>query len=196
MTINERILVLIGGAAISGAAYLYKRVKRAEEKTDKAVAEMKAVGDKLGLTVDELAKKTPVDVETALIDKAVQQAVEREVGRHITIAADTAIRDVSQDMKAQVRTKVTGVYDDLTTKVTDEVSRQVAELDITKLQANVEAKAEAAVVKKFDGQLDKILEGFNRDLEKTSKIYGHIAGSLLKRSDPTSGISVKFPPWA
>lgn len=191
MTINERILTLIGGAAVAGSVYLYTRLKKAEDKVTKAVEEMKSVSDKVGLSVDELSKKTTVDIETALVDKAVQQAVDREVGRHITAASDIAVRDISQDMKVQIRTKVTGVYDNLETKVSDELARQVSELDTKQLEADVIAKAEAAVVKKFDGQLDKVLSGFRHDLDNTSKIYGHIASSLIKdRSIP--GFSIKL----
>lgn len=191
MIINERVLVLVGGTVAAGVAYLYARLKRAEDKVAKSVEEMKAVGDKVGMSVEELAKKTTVDIETAIVDRAVQQAVEREVGRHITVAADTAVRDVSQDMKAQIRTKVTSVYDNLETQVSDELARQISELDTKKLEADVIAKAEASVAKKFDGQLDKVLDGFKHDLNNTSKIYGHIASSLIKdRTIP--GFSIKL----
>ena len=171
MTINEKFLVLAGGAIVSGAVagsvYMYSK--------------MSGLARKLDMTVSDIAGKTPVNISEAIVDKAVQQAVDREVGLTVSRAASMAVREISDEMRSQVRKSVSNSYNNVEEKVSTEISRQVSNLDYDHLRRDVTEKAKAQILSKFDDNLDGLLGEFKRNLENTTKIYGHIASSLIKQ---------------
>ena len=150
-----------------GLGYLYNKLQRIAHKVD--------------MSVDTLAEKTPVDISTVLIDKAVQRAVDREVGAAVSAASNTAVRRISDDMDTQIRRSVAASYSNIEDSVSTEVARQVSNLDINRLKQDVTAKAKQAVVEKFDGHLDDIIDDFKKNLENVSKIYGSIANTMIKK---------------
>ena len=51
------------------------------------------------------------------------------------------------------------------------------------LKRDVISEAKKAVIAKFDGKLDDLLNDFNANLQNISKIYSSIAGSISKTNE-------------
>ena len=90
---------------------------------------------------------------------------------------------VRNDIHKEVKTSVDAAYSHVRSSVTDEVARQVANMDMNKLREEVKNRAKELVVEKFDANLNGLLEEFNGSLSNVSKIYSSIADSMTKKKD-------------
>lgn len=165
----EIIGLVIGGASIAYNIYLHGKINVA--------------GKNLDASIENLADRTPVDISDQIIEQAVRRAVDREVSIAIRNASDATIAGIRKDIEREVRVAVTDSYTDIRKSVGDEISKQVANLNIDKLKNEVKDKAKDLVIEKFEGNLDTMLEDFNKNLENVSKIYGSIAESMTKKQE-------------
>lgn len=164
-----KVGVVVGGLSLAGSAFLYFQARKIAKKVD--------------LSVEELANKTSVDIEQAMIDKAVQQAVERETKESVSRATYSAIREVTNDLRSQVRTAVVNAAGPVEQAVSTEIARQVSAFDISNVRAEVIRQAKVTMTEKLGQSLDGVLEEYNRNLDNVSKIYGSIAKSMTKQND-------------
>ena len=160
----EKMGCLFGIGGIVCSIYLYIKLRKIAAKVD--------------MSLDELSSKTHVDVEKSMINQAIQMTIEREVSKLTPYASRDAVLKISQDMSFRVREVVEASYSDLRSSVSYELSRQVANIDKEALRKDVTAKAKEAILEKFDGNLDHILNEYKRNLENVSSIYESIAGSM------------------
>ena len=64
--------------------------------------------------------------------------------------------------------------------VADQIAKNVAGIDESKLKKEVVQKAKEQIAEKFDDKLDDLLEEFNGNLQNVGKIYKSIARSFSK----------------
>lgn len=167
MTKTNIIGVIIG---VAGVAYAYY-----------SDVKMRALAEKLDLTLDDLSKKTDVEIDEAMLKTAAEQAVNREVGTLARRAAVSACVNVEQDMKKQVEDIVSKEYDDISTKVLSEVTERVSNIDESDLKRRVTKSAEAKLLSKFEGSLDSLLSKHNDNLDTITKVYNSIYGTIKDR---------------
>ena len=140
---------------------------------------MKSVCDKLDITIDRLANDTDIDIPDKIIDQAVQRAVERESYNAVKRATD----EVTCDIKREIESRVVAVkqqYDIISDGVTDQIAKNVAKIDESRLKKEVVQKAKEQIAEKFDDKLDGLLEEFNGNLQNVGRIYKSIAKSFSK----------------
>ncbi len=149
---------------------------------------------KLDMTIEDLAKKTPVDIQQSVVDRATERAIEREVRIAVNETAKAVRSDAQDEIKREVGKAVEAVYEDLSKDVVDRISDQVANIDEYALKEKVTKEAEKKILKKFDGALDGVLGDFNRQLGNVNKIYENIADTLKgrKSDDSDNGYSFKL----
>ena len=133
---------------------------------------MKAVCDKLGTSIERLANDTEVDIPAKVIDRESYSAVKR--------ATDEVVDDVKREIESRVGAAVKEQYDAISDGVTDQIARNVARIDESKLKKEVVQKAKEQIAEKFDGKLDDLLEEFNGNLQNVGRIYRSIAKSFSK----------------
>ena len=167
--IGLAIGLAVGAAGAAMSVYMARRTSLLAAKID--------------MTVEELAVKTPVSIKEAMIEKAVRNAVDREVGSTIAIASNQAVAAVTGDMKEQVRRAVAAQYSAVEPAVAKEIAAQVERLDIETLKRDVSERAKTAILKKFDGNLDDVLREFKRNLDSVPKVYGAVLGSMAQKQD-------------
>lgn len=166
----KRVVFLTGAAAlVVGGVAMYMKLD--------------GIARKLDTSIVELSRKSKLDVDASIVEKAVQLSVDREVGYMVTSAANAIVRDTSADMRVKVDRAVNSVYKDVTDAVSKEVAKRVANLDMGALTAEVRTEAKEAILEKFDGNLDTILQDFNSNLTNVSKIYESIAGTVAKKPE-------------
>lgn len=158
MGINwKHVIIGIGALGIAYGAY--------------SSAKMDDVATKLGVTLNDLQKKSPIDIS----DSAVRDAVEKAAKKAADDAVNRSYRDVTdrvtRDMSNEVQKAVYSARNDISEKVAEEITRQVENLDIESLKKQVREKATAKALEKFDGTLDDIADSFKDRIETINSIY-------------------------
>lgn len=161
----ERILrYVFAGVSVVAAAYCCKKLKDVSGVVNSAVT--------------DIANTTFIDVQQAVVDKAVERAAQN--------AANRAVKATEDMMKVGVERAVsTAVYNSKTAlkdAVTDKIAREVAEIDKTELIADVTDKAKRLILEKFDGKLDGIAAEFSHNLESIGKVYQGIAEKMQSKA--------------
>lgn len=139
---------------------------------------MNKICKKIDSSLDEMTETMDIDIPTAMIDQAVNMAIDREATKVVSLAADRAVREIKMDIHGQIKTEVNVAYSDIRKQVSDRVACEVAHIDTAKLRKDVITKAEEKIIEKFDGNLDDITEKYNRELQSISSIYSSIANSM------------------
>lgn len=148
--------------------------------TISTLEKMNKIYDVVEKATDDLSKSVDVDISNEIIERAVNKAVENEVGRAVRKAADRAVVEIRNDIASQVRMTVNAAYADVKDSVDKELSRQVGNIDISKVKEEVIERAKEAAAEKLNENLDDILEKFNDELCNVGKIYNSIAKSFSK----------------
>lgn len=154
------VLTVIGGICYVG--YLHSKISKLLSMIDVAV--------------DDLSSKTQVNISDAVLDLAVQKAVDREVG----YISNRITRDLNLEIRTQVKHTVNASSSDIKNSVSAEIANQVKNIDISDMEREVVNKAKDAVAEKFDRKLDSLLDDFNDNLNNVRKIYSSIEKSIAK----------------
>jgi len=144
---------------------------------------MAKISDMLDRSIDDLARSTTVDIPEEMVKRGVERAVKTAAEQAVTKATDDVVREVKIDIRKQVSTAVEQEYDKIKDAVLKELTDAASKIDVARVRADVERKAERMALEKFDSELDGVLAKFNDNLENTSKIYKSIASSIAKSND-------------
>lgn len=155
---------LFGVGSAIYAAYQTKKLNDATEK--------------IGMTMDEVSKKAPVDIQQSVIDRAIDLAVNREVKRAVEEAVKAVRGDLDVDISKQVRKEVESNLKEIKDRVSDSISDQVANIDEYALKETVVKQAEQKILRKFDGALDGILGDYKRQLQNVTKVWDSVSDAL------------------
>ena len=155
-------------------------------------SKMSKISEKLDISIEDLANKTPVDIPDSMIERATEKAVALEVKSAVSKATDVVLKEVKRDIHKQVSDAVESEYSDIKDSVLEEVASEVAKIDVKRVRADVEKAAKEAVLEKLDDNMDDILENFNDQLKNTSRIYNSIADSMTKYKTNEGGTVLRI----
>lgn len=134
------------------------------------------IGEKLDKSVDELASDVPIEVDDAVVNRAIEKAVAREVNH-----------GVHKTMEAEVHKQVVGFvnseYSTIKDTVLSEVTEAASKIDVNRVRADVEKAAKEHALKKFDTNLDDIVNNYKSNLENVTKIYRTFADATSPTRD-------------
>lgn len=154
---------VLAGASVVAAVYCGKKLKDVMGVVNSAVTDVSSL--------------TYVDVQQAVVDKAVEKAAQN--------AACKAVKATEGLMTTMVERAVTSAVvnakEPLKQAVTEKLAREVAMIDKSELVETVEEQAKAMILEKFEGRLDGIANDFSRNLENVGKIYQNIAETMQKK---------------
>ena len=169
---NDMINILFGVVGLVGVGYAIGTHTK-----------MAKVSGKLDKSIDELANGMEIDIPEEIVNKAVDKAINSEAKRAVEQATKETIINFKNDIHAQVHSAVDAEYDRIKDSVLSEISAEAAKIDISRVRRDVERMAKEAALKKFDDNLDDILEKFNNNLDNTSRIYSSIREAITKTPD-------------
>lgn len=155
-------------------------------------SKMAKISDKLDMSINDLANNTPVDIPEHMIERATEKAVALEVKNAVGKATDVVLKEVKRDIHKQVSDAIESEYSDIKESVLDEVTNEVAKIDVKRVRADVEKAAKEAVLEKLDDNMDDILENFNDQLKNTSRIYNSIADTMGKYKSNEGGTVLRI----
>lgn len=155
-------------------------------------SKMAKVSEKLDMSIEDLASKTPVDIPDSIVEHATEKAVAYEVKQAVSKVTDVVLKDVKRDIHKQVSDAVESEYSDIKDIVLAEVTNEAAKIDVKRVRADVERAAKEAVLEKLDDNMDDILESFNDQLKNTSRIYNSIADTMGKYKSSEGGTVLRI----
>lgn len=175
---SNAILAIAGALGIGSVGMSLYSLKRVNDSCNK-----------LDLCMKDLKEKTVVDVEKAVVNKVIEKKVDEKVGD----ACKEAIEEVTDDIRKQVRREVDKTHDNVEAEVTEMVTKELANINMSDLEKNIERRANKYVEKnldrimddakntarrEFEGKLASVCSDYNRNLSNISTIYSSIADSL------------------
>ena len=152
--------VVLAIGSVAAAIYCGKKLKDVMGVVNSAVA--------------DVSNLTYIDVQQAVVDKAVERAAQNAAGKAVK-ATENLMRDT---VSAAVTNAVANSKGQLKSAVTEKIAMEVALIDKSELVADIEEQAKQLIVDKFEGKLDGIAADFSRNLENVGKIYQSIAESM------------------
>ena len=174
---NKHEIIVCGIITVAGAGAIgYSEWKRRQ----------------LNKAVNKLSTNMKVDVEDPYIRTIVDNAVERKLDYKINKACDEAVTSVKYDITKEVKKTVNAAYNDVKNDVKKELKKQIGEVNIESIRQEIIDEAKVTAADKFKNDLDKVLEGYNEDLENVRKIYDGIAQTIQKsqKASPTITLGV------
>lgn len=169
---NDIFGIVFGVAGLIGIRYALS-----------AKSQLAKVSERLDKGIDEIANDMEFDIPEELINKAVDKAVQTETRRAVESAAKEIVTKIEKDIHRDVINAVNMEYEIIKDRVLKEATESAAKIDANRVRRDVEEAAKKIALKKFDDNLDDILETFNDNLSNTAKIYSSIREALEKKQD-------------
>lgn len=127
--------------------------------------------------VTDVSSLTYIDVQQAVVDKAVEKAAQNAAGKAVKATEGLMCSMVEK----AVTNAVVNAKEPLKQSVTEKIAREVAMIDKSELVSSIEEQAKKLIVDKFEGKLDGIAADFSRNLENVGKIYQSIAETMTQK---------------
>ena len=149
---------------------------------------------KFDVAIDNLAETVEVDAAQDVLDAAVEKAVQKKADlltKHITTEIVT---DLEHEIARDVRVSIKDVYPDLSEAVQAKAKELVNGLDDSSLRREIRNDAKNMAAKKFESELDDVLEDYKTNLENVKNIYESIASAVADKTvvTPTANRSISF----
>lgn len=135
---------------------------------------------KLNCAIDDIKLSTPIDVKEEIIDQAIREAVSKEIDYRVSGAVKKANESIRKDTEKAIREEVDSSRERIASEVSEEISNQVASLDIEKLKEIASKKAEQTMLKKLNSSMESILSDFTDQVAVITKFRN----AVLKALDP------------
>ena len=155
---------VLAGASVVAAVYCGKKLKDVMGVVNSAVTDVSSL--------------TYIDVQQAVVDKAVEKAAQNAAGKAVKATEGL----MTSMVERAVASAVVNAKEPLKQAVTEKLAREVAMIDKSELVEAVEEQAKAMILEKFEGRLDGIAADFSRNLENVGKIYQSIAETMQPKN--------------
>lgn len=159
---------------------------------------MRDTTKKLDLTIDDVSRRTNVEVSDSIVEKAIERAVNRQVNRAADEAIDKVRNDIHDEITKRVRKEVDTQYNRIAEETSERVSQQVAEIDEYSFRDRLQKKAEELMLKRFEHDLDGLRTEYSRKLGSQVKTFTAIEDTLTnlvlggKKQNDDGGIRLRL----
>ena len=165
----ERIgLFILTGASVIASVYCHRQMKKTVKLVSKAA--------------EGVAELTVVDIQHDIVDMAINNAANREVGRVVNRAVHNVEDEMIHQTQKYVRDAVKESYGKLSKTVSDAIAREAAKVDSNQIMEDATEKAKEMLLERFDGKLDGLMSDYQRNLDNVGKIYQSIASSMADKA--------------
>lgn len=165
----ERIgLCVLAGASVIAAVYCHRQMKKTVKLVSKAA--------------EGVAELTVVDIQHDIVDMAINNAANREVGRVVNRAVHNVEDEMIHQTQKYVRDVVKESYGKLSKTMSDAIAREAAKVDSNQIMEDATEKAKEMLLERFDGKLDGLMSDYQRNLDNVGKIYQSIASSMADKA--------------
>ena len=155
---------ILAGASVVAAVYCGKKLKDVMGVVNSAVTDVSSL--------------TYIDVQQAVVDKAVEKAAQNAAGKAVKATEGL----MTSMVERAVTSAVVNAKEPLKQAVTEKMAREIAMIDKSELTEAIEESAKTMILEKFEGRLDGIAADFSRNLENVGKIYQSIAETMQPKN--------------
>lgn len=159
---------ILTGASVIAAVYCHRQMKKTVKLVSKAA--------------EGVAELTVVDIQHDIVDMAINNAANREVGRVVNRAVHNVEDEMIHQTQKYVRDAVKESYGKLSKTVSDAIAREAAKVDSNQIMEDATEKAKEMLLERFDGKLDGLMSDYQRNLDNVGKIYQSIASSMADKA--------------
>ena len=145
-------------------------------KSRNAKKKEQTIEKKLDGVINKIAESTDVEIEEAIIQKAVKKKVDNVVGRTIENAANEAVNGLKTELEREIRGKVKDEFDLNSGVVKAKMQEEVDKINVEQLRKDVISGAKKAIGEKLKTDTDKILRDYGNKLDDFMQLYGKIMG--------------------
>ena len=165
----ERVgLFVLTGMSVVTAVYCHKQLKKTTKLVSKAC--------------DNISELTVVDIQHDLVDMALTNAANREVGRVVNRAVHNVEDEMIHQTQKYVRDAVKEQYGKLSKVVSENIAKEAAKVDSNRIMEDATERAKELLLERFDGKLDGLMTDYQRNLDNVGKIYQSIASSMADKA--------------
>ena len=161
-------LFLLSGISVAAGIYSHRQLKKATKLLSKAA--------------DSVAEIAVVDVQQSIIDRAINNAADREVGKAVSRAVRLVEDEITGETTKRVRNAVQQSYGKIQKAVTDAIAKEAAMVDQSVIMEDATERAKEMLLERFDGKLDGLMSDYQRNLDNVGKIYQSIASSMAGKA--------------
>ena len=148
-----------------------------------ASKKLKKAASKIDESVSDISTATKVEISEAIVNKAVEEAVNTQAEKQVTEATERIVADVERDKKAQIRKEIDGIYSDMKGDVRKEVDRKIGLIDITAEKRTVLDDAQRKVEREFKDDLDRIMKDVQEHVYDLEKDYKRKLDDSMKKME-------------
>ena len=145
---------------------------------------------KLGSSMEDVEKKTTVDIQDSIINKAVEKAVDREVKLAV---ADTAAKirdDIHGDVASRVKEAVNDNLDAIESAVETKAQELVDGIDKEEFGKKIEKQGAKILSNEFNGKLNGLLSEAKGSIDLVTNTWNTLMGGVNPfRKNGNSGVN-------
>lgn len=123
---------------------------------------------KLGLSLDGITERTQVEIDNAVVRKAVADAAETEATRVVKYVSDDVKRQIASDMHAEVSAAVDQAYISVKDAVKESLEKEVGRIGTIgtgKIKREIIEEAKRELKNKLERELDRFLDDAKGDID-------------------------------
>lgn len=145
---------------------------------------------KIGTSMEEVEKKTDVDIQDSIVNKAVEKAVDREVKLAVADTAAKIREDIHGDVTERVKKAVNENLDAIENAVELKAQELVGEINKEEFRKKIEAQGAKILSGEFSGSLNGMLADAKSKISyMTNTISGLAEAFMPIRKSSGSGVN-------
>lgn len=154
----------------------------------KTLIKVTKVSNSLEVALEDLEKSTSVEIKEAIVDKAVERKATEVADKAVKKAVEEIKYDIADSARKEVKKAVDINYESIEAQVKEKIQSELKDLNIERTRQEVIKEAKEAAAKKFETDMENVLEKYNANLDKLTNIYGSIA----QKMNPINSSSFSF----
>lgn len=155
------------------------------------------IANKMDMTLEEVEKKSKIDIEQELVDSVVTHTVQRKVDKATVDTISAVKADLHQTISSKVQKEVDNQYKTLSDEVAEQISKNVAAISESKLADQVLPRVERKLTEKGEIVISRVENDMRSKLSKSMDFIGATTdvirnATLGKLGNNGGGRSIKF----
>lgn len=154
------------------------------------------IANKMDMTLEEVDKKSKIDIEQELIDTVVERAVQRKVDKATVDTISAVKSDMHQTISSKVQKEVDNQYKTLSEEVAEQISKNVTAISESKLVDQVLPRVERKLTEKGEVMISRVENTMQSQLGKSLNFINtttdFIKNATLSRVGNNDGRSINF----
>ena len=155
------------------------------------------IANKMDMTLEEVEKKSKIDIEQELIDSVVTHTVQRKVDKATVDTISAVKADLHQTISSKVQKEVDNQYKTLSDEVAEQISKNVSAISESKLADQVLPRVERKLTEKGEIVISRVENDMRSKLNKSMDFIGATTdvirnATLGKLGNNGGGRSIKF----